>query len=158
MVTEEESATVSEEGGGGVAREAGRVEKGGLGDGDVRGAQGGRGEQRRQHSRAQWRPDVPKNVFTLVILGDVSRLITLAMDQQSSHRSSRSAPPGFAPVRCLRTHARRSMTTKADWQSAGKAPPLATRYKRVTGSSSLGANQIHLGTPSPAGGMFRDPE
>jgi hypothetical protein len=58
----------------------------------------------------------PFHVFTLRILGDVSRLTTLAIDQQSSHRSSRSAPPGFAPARCIRTHARQSMTTKADRQ------------------------------------------
>ena len=44
MVTQEESATVSEGEGEGVAREAGRAEKGGRVDGGVRGAPGGRGE------------------------------------------------------------------------------------------------------------------
>jgi hypothetical protein len=44
MVTQEESAAVSEGEGEGVAREAGRAQKGGRGDGGVRGAPGGRGE------------------------------------------------------------------------------------------------------------------
>ena len=41
MVTQEESATVSEGEGEGVAREAGRAERGGRVDGGVRGASGG---------------------------------------------------------------------------------------------------------------------
>jgi hypothetical protein len=51
MVTQEESATVSEEEGEGV-REKRVAERGGRGDEGVRGAPGGIGEQRRQHSRA----------------------------------------------------------------------------------------------------------
>ena len=43
------------------------------------------------------------HVFTRRILGHVPRLTPLAIDQQSSHRSSRGGPPGFAPARCLRT-------------------------------------------------------
>ena len=57
------------------------------------------------------------HVFTLRILGHVPRLTPPATDQQSSHRSSRGGPPGFAPARCLRTHARRGMTTKATRQA-----------------------------------------
>ena len=53
------------------------------------------------------------HVFTRRILGHVPRLTPPAIDQQSSHRSSRGGPPGFAPARCLRTHAIRGMTTKA---------------------------------------------
>ena len=64
MVTQEESATVSEGEGEGVARESGRAETGGRVDGDVLGAPGGRGEQRRPHSRAQWRPDVARRTAT----------------------------------------------------------------------------------------------
>ena len=45
------------------------------------------------------------HVFTLRILGHVPRLTPPAIDQQSSHRSSRGGPPGFAPAHCLRTHA-----------------------------------------------------
>ena len=41
------------------------------------------------------------HVFTLRILGHVPRLTPPAIDQQSSHRSSRGGPPGFAPARCL---------------------------------------------------------
>ena len=47
QVTQEESATVSEGEGEGAAREAGRVQRAGRGDGGEQGAQGGRGEQRR---------------------------------------------------------------------------------------------------------------
>jgi hypothetical protein len=57
------------------------------------------------------------HVFTLRILGHVPRLTPPAIDQQSSHRSSRGGPPGFAPARCLRTHAIRGMTTKATRQA-----------------------------------------
>ena len=64
MVTQEESATVSVGEGEGVARESGRAETGGRVDGDVLGAPGGRGEQRRPHSRAQWRPDVARRTET----------------------------------------------------------------------------------------------
>ena len=58
------------------------------------------------------------HIFTFRILGDVSRLTLLVIDQQSSHTSSRGAPPGFAPARYLRTHAIRSMTLKADRQTS----------------------------------------
>ena len=57
------------------------------------------------------------HVFTRRILGHVPRLTPPAIDQQSSHRSSRGGPPGFAPARCLRTHAIRGMTTKATRQA-----------------------------------------
>ena len=53
MVTQEESATVSEGEGEGVAREAGRAEKGGRVDGGVRGAPGGQTAQEwSDHTRA----------------------------------------------------------------------------------------------------------
>ena len=56
------------------------------------------------------------HAFTLRILGHVPRLTPPAIDQQSSHRSSRGGPPGYAPARCLWTHAIRGMTTKATRQ------------------------------------------
>jgi hypothetical protein len=61
MVTQEEGATVSEGEGEGVVREAGRSQRAGRRDGNERGAQGGRGEQRLQHSLAPWRPNVARS-------------------------------------------------------------------------------------------------
>ena len=102
MVTQEESATVSEGEGEGVARESGRSETGGRVDGDVLGAPGGRGERRRPHSRAQWRPDVAST------LGVVSCLfVGRSHATHEQGQASKNCTLKLKPALSVGTHKRR---------------------------------------------------